>query len=506
HHTTAKLLSATSSIMVRGAAQLRAWLACLCVCLVVCAFVCGQAVSGQSSGQALPSSGQAPPSSGQAPPSSGQVPPSNSQAPPSSGLAPPSSGQVPPSNSQAPPSSGQAPPSSGQVPPSNSQAPPSSGQAPPSNGQVPPLNSQAPPSSGQTAPSSGQTAPSSGQTAQSSGQTAPSSVQTAPSSGQTAPSSGQAPPSSGQDLPSSGQAPPSKSVQSPPVPSAQIQATHGRSPQPGPDGQRMPPPPPRGPPPPPPRGPPPPPRGPPPPRRIPSFLLPSAESSDSFDGVDSSFVFVLPSRGRQCFHHRTAKSFQFEFRVLYGGRLDIDVYIVGPGGRVAYESRERRQGGFLAPAAPESAVPGGESPVHTVCLDNRHSSWYDKVVDFRIELQRKRINVSGGGGEMLEPLPEAMTAELKRLDISWSHFLTLTWAVEDNLHRSASIQREFRVDETRDRLAMEDSAARVSRWSALQLAVMLGVSGLQVLMIRSLFDEKSVLHRVWRVRGSFLIG
>uniref|UniRef100_A0A1I8GNF1 GOLD domain-containing protein n=1 Tax=Macrostomum lignano TaxID=282301 RepID=A0A1I8GNF1_9PLAT len=366
--------------------------------------------------------------------------------------------------------SGQAPPSSGQAPPSSGQAPPSSGQAPPSNGQVPPSNSQAPPSSGQTAQSSGQTAP----------------------------SSGQAPPSSGQDPPSSGQAPPSKSVQSPPVPSAQIQATHGRSPQPGPDGQRMRPPPPR--------GPPPPPRGPPPPRRIPSFLLPSAESSDSFDGVDSSFVFVLPSRGRQCFHHRTAKSFQFEFRVLYGGRLDIDVYIVGPGGRVAYESRERRQGGFLAPAAPESAVPGGESPVHTVCLDNRHSSWYDKVVDFRIELQRKRINVSGGSGEMLEPLPEAMTAELKRLDISWSHFLTLTWAVEDNLHRSASIQREFRVDETRDRLAMEDSAARVSRWSALQLAVMLGVSGLQVLMIRSLFDEKSVLHRVWRVRGSFLIG
>ncbi|PAA85560.1 hypothetical protein BOX15_Mlig024000g2, partial [Macrostomum lignano] len=438
NHTTAKLLSAASSIMVRGAAQLRAWLACLCVCLVVC----GQAVSGQSSGQ----------------------------APPSSGQAPPSSGQVPPSNSQAPPSSGQAPPSSGQAPPSSGQAPPSSGQAPPSNGQVPPSNSQAPPSSGQTAQSSGQTAP----------------------------SSGQAPPSSGQDPPSSGQAPPSKSVQSPPVPSAQIQATHGRSPQPGPDGQRMRPPPPR--------GPPPPPRGPPPPRRIPSFLLPSAESSDSFDGVDSSFVFVLPSRGRQCFHHRTAKSFQFEFRVLYGGRLDIDVYIVGPGGRVAYESRERRQGGFLAPAAPESAVPGGESPVHTVCLDNRHSSWYDKVVDFRIELQRKRINVSGGSGEMLEPLPEAMTAELKRLDISWSHFLTLTWAVEDNLHRSASIQREFRVDETRDRLAMEDSAARVSRWSALQLAVMLGVSGLQVLMIRSLFDEKSVLHRVWRVRGSFLIG
>ncbi|PAA68536.1 hypothetical protein BOX15_Mlig021877g2, partial [Macrostomum lignano] len=473
HHTTAKLLSAASSIMVRGAAQLRAWLACLCVCLVVC----GQAVSGQSSGQAPPSSGQAPPSSGQVPPSNSQAPPSGGQAPPSSGQAPPSSGQAPPSSGQAPPSSGQAPPSSGQAPPSSGQAPPSSGQAPPSNGQVPPSNSQAPPSSGQTAQSSGQTAP---------------------SSGQAPPSSGQDPPSSGQDPPSSGQAPPSKNVQSPPVPSAQIQATHGRSPQPGPDGQRMPPPPPR--------GPPPPPRGPPPPRRIPSFLLPSAESSDSFDGVDSSFVFVLPSRGRQCFHHRTAKSFQFEFRVLYGGRLDIDVYIVGPGGRVAYESRERRQGGFLAPAAPESAVPGGESPVHTVCLDNRHSSWYDKVVDFRIELQRKRINVSGGGGEMLEPLPEAMTAELKRLDISWSHFLTLTWAVEDNLHRSASIQREFRVDETRDRLAMEDSAARVSRWSALQLAVMLGVSGLQVLMIRSLFDEKSVLHRVWRVRGSFLIG
>uniref|UniRef100_A0A1I8FPE8 GOLD domain-containing protein n=1 Tax=Macrostomum lignano TaxID=282301 RepID=A0A1I8FPE8_9PLAT len=311
-------------------------------------------------------------------------------------------------------------------------------------------------------------------------QTAQSSGQTAPSSGQAPPSSGQDPPSSGQDPPSSGQAPPSKKRPVSAVPSAQIQATHGRSPQPGPDGQRMPPPPPRG---------------------------AAAAASWAATATPDSQLPTAVSRVQRLLRRPVAVSafiieqrsrFQFEFRVLYGGRLDIDVYIVGPAG-AAWPTRVgngARAASWRRPLRSRRSR-AGESPVHTVCLDNRHSSWYDKVVDFRIELQRKRIN--GGGGEMLEPLPEAMTAELKRLDISWSHFLTLTWAVEDNLHRSASIQREFRVDETRDRLAMEDSAARVSRWSALQLAVMLGVSGLQVLMIRSLFDEKSVLHRVWRV-------
>ena len=80
-------------------------------------------------------------------------------------------------------------------------------------------------------------------------------------------------------------------------------------------------------------------------------------------------------------------------------------------------------------------------------------------------------------------------------------FLFLQMAVY-SIHGHLSNVREhqefIRMQEAKDRNIAESNYHRVNQWSMWQLLVMAIVSGIQVIMIRSLFDEKSRLHQFWK--------
>ena len=72
--------------------------------------------------------------------------------------------------------------------------------------------------------------------------------------------------------------------------------------------------------------------------------------------------------------------------------------------------------------------------------------------------------------------------------------------VKANLVRSISQQNLLKAHETRDRNIMENNFERVNIWSGIQLFVMLSVGLVQVLMIRSLFDDNSKLSKLFKSR------
>lgn len=63
-------------------------------------------------------------------------------------------------------------------------------------------------------------------------------------------------------------------------------------------------------------------------------------------------------------------------------------------------------------------------------------------------------------------------------------------SVKARLGKSLQIQTVLRAFEARDRNLQESNYERVNTWSCVNLLVMVLVSGLQVHLLRSLFDDK----------------
>lgn len=74
--------------------------------------------------------------------------------------------------------------------------------------------------------------------------------------------------------------------------------------------------------------------------------------------------------------------------------------------------------------------------------------------------------------------------------------------VVDNLEKAQRIQNLFKAYEIIDRNLMEHNFERVNFWSLVNISLMVCVGVIQVVMIRSLFEDKSKIGRVLRGANS----
>jgi protein ERP2 len=70
--------------------------------------------------------------------------------------------------------------------------------------------------------------------------------------------------------------------------------------------------------------------------------------------------------------------------------------------------------------------------------------------------------------------------------------------VRGKLTRAQEFQDQIRAFEARDRNTAEGNFTRVNFWSMIHLIALLITGVVQVVMVRSLFDEKSTLRRLWK--------
>lgn len=60
------------------------------------------------------------------------------------------------------------------------------------------------------------------------------------------------------------------------------------------------------------------------------------------------------------------------------------------------------------------------------------------------------------------------------------------------------LQETARAYGARDIHVIEEEFKRVNYWSMLQIIVMILVGVIQVVMVKSLFDEQSAIHKLWK--------
>ena len=70
--------------------------------------------------------------------------------------------------------------------------------------------------------------------------------------------------------------------------------------------------------------------------------------------------------------------------------------------------------------------------------------------------------------------------------------------IRERMTKTRHLQEQIRAHEFRDRTIAEHNFERINFWSFVQVIVMI-VAGLsQVLMIRSIFDEKSPIRKIFK--------
>ena len=81
----------------------------------------------------------------------------------------------------------------------------------------------------------------------------------------------------------------------------------------------------------------------------------------------------------------------------------------------------------------------------------------------------------------------------------WLCFQVPIAKINQDLTRSVQLTNTLRMIEARDRSILEDNYSRVNFWSSVQLFIMVSVGLVQVLMIRSLFEDRSKVGKILRL-------
>ena len=66
------------------------------------------------------------------------------------------------------------------------------------------------------------------------------------------------------------------------------------------------------------------------------------------------------------------------------------------------------------------------------------------------------------------------------------------------MKKSRHLQEQIRAHEFRDQSIAEHNFERINFWSFVQVAIMIAAGLTQVMMIRSIFDEKSPVRKLFK--------
>lgn len=192
--------------------------------------------------------------------------------------------------------------------------------------------------------------------------------------------------------------------------------------------------------------------------------------------VDSDFTFTLPAGRKECFYQTMKKdaSLEIEYQVLDGAGLDVDFTVFSPFGQLLFSDYHKSDGVHTIDA---------EEGDYMFCFDNTFSSVSEKLIFFELILDN--MDTDEDPDDWKEYVHGTDILDMKLEDI-----MDTINNVKARLGKSSQIQTLLRAFEARDRNIQESNFERVNFWSVVNLIAMVLVSGVQVYLVRSLFEDK----------------
>ncbi|NXE17346.1 TMED1 protein, partial [Lophotis ruficrista] len=132
-----------------------------------------------------------------------------------------------------------------------------------------------------------------------------------------------------------------------------------------------------------------------------------------------------------------------------------------------------------------------EAGDYKLCFDNSFSAISEKLVFFELLFDSARDDDDEEEEEEEEEDGDAAAAEPgDALDVKIDDIKESIETMKMRLERSIQVQALLRAFEARDRNLQESNLGRVNFWSAVNLGALLLVAFLQVLLLKSLFQDR----------------
>eukprot|EP00096_Caligus_rogercresseyi_P009891 TRINITY_DN3460_c0_g1_i2.p1 TRINITY_DN3460_c0_g1~~TRINITY_DN3460_c0_g1_i2.p1 ORF type:complete len:232 (-),score=74.48 TRINITY_DN3460_c0_g1_i2:231-926(-) len=209
---------------------------------------------------------------------------------------------------------------------------------------------------------------------------------------------------------------------------------------------------------------------------------------------ESEWTVEIGAGKEECFYEsvKAGEIIDVDYQVVDGGsrnELDITFRIFRPDDGMILVSDFKKSDNAHRTAVDASGD-------YKLCFDNTHSRFANKIVFFE-------LIIDADGGEEDEDSEADEGLRIKNDeglddDIQVGNIDKALKIMKEHISRSRHFQDLIRATEYRDRSVAEHNFENVNFWSMLHLGIMLFAGICQVILVRSLFDEKSRFHALWK--------
>ncbi|TKR95053.1 hypothetical protein L596_009272 [Steinernema carpocapsae] len=229
-------------------------------------------------------------------------------------------------------------------------------------------------------------------------------------------------------------------------------------------------------------------------RRLTLFsLLLLLLSSTTLFASEFDFTVEIPPGKFQCYFQPVVdakfKSLEVDYQVIDGGDLNIN-FMVLHGADVLVQDQMKVDGSHK--------IEIKELGDYQICFDNTFSYQTRKVVFFEVFLFDAEGNLDDLDVAKYANQDAQLQERLAQVGITLAEFHATANRIKGSLNKIEYHQALLRAYEARDRSIMSANLDRVSFWSVLNAIILMSVGGVQVYMIRSLFEEDSKLGKLLR--------
>lgn len=190
----------------------------------------------------------------------------------------------------------------------------------------------------------------------------------------------------------------------------------------------------------------------------------------------------------ECFYETARKgdAIDFEYQVIDGGHGDLDITfrLADPNGRILIADFKKSDNNHRADAEMDGD--------YRFCFDNTFSSYNTKTIFFELIIENENESEWDS-----EENPEGIQPELVS-EMQLENFEDILNEIHGHLKKAKHLQDLIKSTEARDRNVAEANYFKVNTFSLIQLILMLIVGIIQVVMLKSLFDDSSKVHKIWR--------
>ncbi|CAF0997151.1 unnamed protein product [Rotaria sordida] len=212
-------------------------------------------------------------------------------------------------------------------------------------------------------------------------------------------------------------------------------------------------------------------------------------------GLDIELTIIIPANQRECFHQilEQNKKIEIEYEVLAGGDIDINYWFYSPTNRILQTEFKKHDG--------HQRLKLEETGEYRFCFDNSFSRFSQKQVYFSLRSFNEQGIVEKD--DVTESWINSMDKdELGDLQDKIQDIKDLFQRIWDSMEAAQRYQNIFKNFEVHDRILGENNFHRINFWSTINLTLMIIVTIIQVITIRSLFEVNSAYGKFLRGKNT----